>query len=835
MADLGFLGGAGGTIGKAVVQLELDTKKYIAEMKGAQAATVAGANSLGGTLSKLGGAAVTGIAGIGVALTALMVKGVATFTNVAAEVRKLEGQLGTTAEQASVLRAQGEALGVDVDQLSTGFGILAKHLVANDDVLQQYGIDVVRTADGQVDFQAVLAQLSETFSGMGPGVDRTAAAMNLFGRSGKSLLPLLAANSDELATFAANAEKAGLIMSQADVDAARALTIAQRELGQAWEGLQVQLARAVIPMLTDLAHIVTVAVRELAPFLPLIRNIGLAFLGWKALTFIPDLLENIASGLDALDLTAQAVDVLDLAKGASALGASFTTAAAAAAAFATAYIGLTAAVAAWDPLNLVGDVDKLRESMTVTTQTFGDSEVILGRVAVSQNLLGGATAATSQTLGEMQQKAGLAESGITSLAGAMENEKQKADAVTLALRSQLDATLALAEPTFALVDAVRSDAEAEDRLAAAHHALNELRDKGAQGTFKYREALDEVDAAALNAAESQASLFGAVRKFQQEVATGEATRAEAITAIRDLGKEAGLSGKEIRGLVDDVRAGISGAAAYARQHAPDIGTAMMEGIKLGITTHSELVSVAAAQAVHDAIQAARDAAKAGSPSKVMAVLGLDMMQGLTDGISAGAQKVIDMARGVIEKAADEVSSQLDKIKGKASSFADTIRGAFSEFADLGGNLEGFGGNLDATIAAAVGGAQQLADVLKELKREGASKALLAEVAQNPELGSALLGDQQQIADANAALKEIAELSRQTGKALSEQFFGNKIDKLENKLDRLHDDLKELAALERLGHSHDIVLEGEKVSTTTEKGLTRILDRRGSLFNGAVRS
>jgi hypothetical protein len=30
------------------------------------------------------------------------------------------------------------------------------------------------------------------------------------------------------------------------------------------------------------------------------------------------------------------------------------------------------------------------------------------------------------------------------------------------------------------------------------------------------------------------------------------------------------------------------------------------------------------------------------------------------------------------------------------------------------------------------------------------------------------------------------------------------------------------------------LGGEKVSTTTERGLTQMLDRRGSLFNGAVK-
>jgi hypothetical protein len=222
----------------------------------------------------------------------------------------------------------------------------------------------------------------------------------------------------------------------------------------------------------------------------------------------------------------------------------------------------------------------------------------------------------------------------------------------------------------------------------------------------------------------------------------------------------------------------------------------------------------------------------------MHVLGLDMMQGLHDGISKGAQKVIDVAREVIEKAADGISSELSKVRGEASSFADSISGAFAEFADIGGATmsDVFGGNVQAALFSAVGQAEQLADILRDLKRQGAGKALLSEVAETGAgFGLALLGGgPEQITQANAALKEIAELSRSTGKALSESFFGNKVERLESKLDRLHDDLRELNALERQGHSHDIVLDGERVSTTNEKGLTRILDRRGSLFNGAVK-
>jgi hypothetical protein len=242
--------------------------------------------------------------------------------------------------------------------------------------------------------------------------------------------------------------------------------------------------------------------------------------------------------------------------------------------------------------------------------------------------------------------------------------------------------------------------------------------------------------------------------------------------------------------------------------------------------------------VRDAIQHARDAAGSASPSKRMHELGVDMMVGLANGISDTEQKAIDAASEAIQKTIDQVGSALDKIRSKASSFSSTIRGGFSGFADIGGAFAATApgaGTLSQVIQSQVNSATAFADVLEALKRQGASKGLLAQVAQSGEgFGQALLqGGPAQITQANEALKTIADLSRQTGKGLSEAFFGEKIGKLENRLDRLHDDLRELAELERRGHSHDIVVDGEKLATAVEKGIGRNIDRRGSAFNGVV--
>jgi hypothetical protein len=127
-------------------------------------------------------------------------------------------------------------------------------------------------------------------------------------------------------------------------------------------------------------------------------------------------------------------------------------------------------------------------------------------------------------------------------------------------------------------------------------------------------------------------------------------------------------------------------------------------------------------------------------------------------------------------------------------------------------------------------------VLETLKRQGAGKALLGQVAESGvEFGRALLqGGSEQITEANTALKTIADLASQTGKGLSEAFFGKSIDKLQRELERVNNKLDRLAEIEKEGHSHDIVMDGEKVASTVERGINRNLDRRRSACGGAVR-
>jgi len=108
MADLGSISsllsaaGVGGLIAKAVVQLELETGKYQAELKGAQAQTVSGANTMGASVSKFGGLAQTAMLGAAAGAVAFGASSVKAFIDAQKVMAQTEAVLKSTGGAAHV-------------------------------------------------------------------------------------------------------------------------------------------------------------------------------------------------------------------------------------------------------------------------------------------------------------------------------------------------------------------------------------------------------------------------------------------------------------------------------------------------------------------------------------------------------------------------------------------------------------------------------------------------------------------------------------------------------------------------------------------------------------
>ena len=215
------------------------------------------AGAAGGALSagmtKVGAAMV----GVGAGMLMVGINAASTATDLGREVIKLQRYTGLTAEEASKLGYAAKMSGVDVDTLSTGLGKLAKTMDTAPQKFTKLGVEV-KTSDGHLrGMTDVLGDVADKIKAMGPGTESTAAAIELFGRNGASMLPFLLKGKDGIAELSKEAEKMGLVLSQDNVNSVKESIKAQREFGAAITGLKTQIGLEMLPVLTTFTKLVT--------------------------------------------------------------------------------------------------------------------------------------------------------------------------------------------------------------------------------------------------------------------------------------------------------------------------------------------------------------------------------------------------------------------------------------------------------------------------------------------------------------------------------------------------------------------------------------------------
>ncbi len=237
-------------LGTALLELSTDPTKLLKSF----GETKAKAQEWGGQVGSIAKTAAFAFAGVGAAALGV-VSGLSAMTmatvGAISEVARLKRETGLTAEQASALRYEGERLGIDVDALSKSVGALSKHLIENSDRFAELGIKVVKTKDGHIDLNATLGNTAQLFKTMPDGAEKTALAMELFGKSGKDMLPFLNKGRDGLAEMSAEAAKMGLVFDDKALAASKRLKEEQKDLGDRIEGLKNRVSLMFLPVLVE--------------------------------------------------------------------------------------------------------------------------------------------------------------------------------------------------------------------------------------------------------------------------------------------------------------------------------------------------------------------------------------------------------------------------------------------------------------------------------------------------------------------------------------------------------------------------------------------------------
>ena len=226
------------------------------------------------------------------------------FQNVGKEVKLLQRYTGDSAEEMSKLRFAAEESGVSTDTLALALGKMSKaaSTVAGEKKFEAIGVSVKDTSGHMRSASDIFTDVATKLGTMHNGVEKTNAIMQIFGRSGMDLAPLLNQGAAGIAKFKEEAQKFGLVLTQDNLDAVKKNTMAHRELHAAVEGMQVQLGQYLYPALTAItkafSEIVPIIAQGLKPAFKVLGEIldPVVSLIQNGTKYIVDLMSNFKIG-----------------------------------------------------------------------------------------------------------------------------------------------------------------------------------------------------------------------------------------------------------------------------------------------------------------------------------------------------------------------------------------------------------------------------------------------------------------------------------------------------------------------------------------------------------
>lgn len=207
--------------------------------------------------AKLAGAAIA--AGITVAAGAISVM-VKQSIDAADEASKLATAAGVTTEAFTGLQFAADLSGVSTQELSSALARLNKtssEVAAGTEkqaaLFKVLGVAVKDSAGNMRASDAILGDLADRFQEMPDGVNKAAVAMEIFGRSGTKLIPLLNSGSAGIAELTAQAEKLGLVISDEQAKASERFNDSLSVLGSVSSGAGNKIAGQLLPTLNEMS------------------------------------------------------------------------------------------------------------------------------------------------------------------------------------------------------------------------------------------------------------------------------------------------------------------------------------------------------------------------------------------------------------------------------------------------------------------------------------------------------------------------------------------------------------------------------------------------------
>lgn len=205
----------------------------------------------------------TGLFAIGAAAGAAAgtLFGIAKATaNAGDEARKSAMSVGVSTEAFQEMSFAAKLGGVEQEAFTGALQKLSRSAVEAGagiatyaDTYKKLGINV-KTTDGKIKgSEQLLGEIADRFQKMPDGAEKTALAMELFGRTGAKLIPTLNAGSEGIGKLRQEAQDLGIVISEDTAAASEEMNDNIERLMSAFTGLRNILGAALIPLISELA------------------------------------------------------------------------------------------------------------------------------------------------------------------------------------------------------------------------------------------------------------------------------------------------------------------------------------------------------------------------------------------------------------------------------------------------------------------------------------------------------------------------------------------------------------------------------------------------------
>lgn len=165
---------------------------------------------------------------------------------------EMSGRVGVSAKELSLLRLAYAQAGLGNDAMASSLAKLSKEMSDGNVGLRALGVNAKNTDGSLRSTTSVLFEIADKFKGLEDGASKTSLAMEIFGKSGAEMVPLLSSGSEGIQELTELSEKLGIVIENETAAKAGQFNDTLELLQLGIEGVGMRASAKLLPTLNSL-------------------------------------------------------------------------------------------------------------------------------------------------------------------------------------------------------------------------------------------------------------------------------------------------------------------------------------------------------------------------------------------------------------------------------------------------------------------------------------------------------------------------------------------------------------------------------------------------------